>query len=172
MTQDEPAAAPARSDRRRFRLPIWHPRRLRGRRVAMRRAEDRARPYLVDRVTWPVFVLAVLLLVLTLVDGLMTVELLDHGFEEANPVMRFLLDRGTWAFFAGKYVLTAVFLPVALVMNQYRLFGTRFRVGHFIPVVAGLYLILIAYQIGLWTADGGEPAAGSYATPAWAGGRP
>lgn len=137
----------------------------------MRRAGEKARPYLVDRVSWPVFVLAVLLLVLTLVDGLITVELLDHGCEEANPVMRFLLERGTWAFFAGKYLLTAVFLPVALVMNQYRLFGTRFRVGHFIPIVAGLYLILIAYQIGLWNADadGDAPGAGTYVP---AGGRP
>ena len=37
------------------RLPIWHPRRLRGRRMRMRRARTTARPYLVDRVSWPVF---------------------------------------------------------------------------------------------------------------------
>ncbi len=94
--------------------------------------------------------MASLLLVLTIVDGLITVALLDRGFEEANPFMRFLLDRGTNAFFIGKYVLTALFLPVALVMNQYRLFGTRFRVGHIIPIVTGLYLVLIVYQIALW----------------------
>jgi hypothetical protein len=97
-----------------------------------------------------VFALASLLLVLTIVDGMITIALLDRGFEEANPVMRFLLDRGTGAFFIGKYVLTALFLPVALIMNRYRLFGTGFRVGHFIPVVTGLYVILIVYQIGLW----------------------
>jgi hypothetical protein len=115
----------------------------------MRRAEDHDRPHLVDRVRWPVFALASLLLVLTLVDGVITLELLDHGCEEANPLMRFLLERSTGAFLAGKYVLTAIFLPVALVMSQYRLFGTRVRVVHFLPVVAGLYLVLIAYQVGL-----------------------
>ena len=47
--------------------------------------ERPARPYLVDRVSWRVFAVAALLLVLTLVDGLMTVVLLDHGFEEATP---------------------------------------------------------------------------------------
>ncbi len=118
--------------------------------MQMRRAEEKARPYLVDRVTWPVFLNAALLLVLTLVDGLITVELLDLGCEEANPLMRYLLDRGTALFLVVKYLLTAIFLPVALVLNQYRLFGTRFRVGHLIPIVASLYLLLIIYQINLW----------------------
>jgi hypothetical protein len=130
--------------------------------MRMRRAEERARPHLVDRVSWPVFVLSALLLVLTVLDGVLTVELLDHGYEEANPVMRFLLERSTGAFFVAKYLLTAVFLPVGLVMNQYRLFGTRLRVGHFIPIVGLLYLALVAYQIGLWNAEGGgfgAPAA-------------
>jgi hypothetical protein len=76
--------------------------------------------------------------------------LLDHGFEEANPVMRYLLQKSFAAFLIGKYVLTAVFLPVSLVMHQYRLFGTRLRVGHLVPVVVGLYLALIVYQFGLW----------------------
>ncbi len=150
MQQDDAQGLSDRGDRRRRQLPFWHPRRLRGRRRRLRRAEEDRKPYLVDRVTWPVFALASLLLVLTIVDGLITVALLDRGFEEANPFMRFLLDRGTNAFFIGKYVLTALFLPVALVMNQYRLFGTRFRVGHIIPIVTALYLILIAYQICLW----------------------
>lgn len=116
-------------------------------------------PYLVDRVTWPVFVTAIMLLILTLIDGVITVVLLEFGFEEANPVMRYLLERGTGAFFVGKYVLTAIFLPVALVMYQYRLFGTRLRVGHFIPIVAALYLVLITYQIVLLKQKLDEPSS-------------
>jgi hypothetical protein len=64
--------------------------------------------------------------------------------------MRFLLDRGTGTFFVGKYLLTALFLPFAVVMYRYRLFGTRLRVGHIVPVVTALYLVLIAYQVVLW----------------------
>jgi len=111
------------------------------------------KPYLVDRVSWPVFALAALLLVLTLVDGVITLLLLDRGFEEANPVLRFLLDRSTSAFFVAKYLLTALFLPRRPGDEQYRLFGTRFRVGHLIPIVAVLYLVLIVYQIVLWNTD-------------------
>src|SRR5690348_1861112 len=87
-----------REDRRRRDLPFWHPRRLRGRRRHNRRAEEDGRPYLVERISWPAFLMATLLLVLTLVDGVVTIALLDQGCEEANPVMRALLDRGVNAF--------------------------------------------------------------------------
>ena len=117
----------------------------------MRRAAEHDRPYLVDRVPWSFFLAATSLLILTLIDGLITVMLLDHGFEEGNPLMAALLDQGTGWFLVGKYLLTAIFLPVALVMNHYRLFGTRLRVGHFIPIVVLLYLLLIAYQGMLWS---------------------
>lgn len=100
-----------------------------------------------------------MVLVMTLIDGALTVALLDKGCEEANPLMRYLLERGVTAFFVGKYLLTAVFLPVALVMNRYRLFGTRLRVGHLLLLVAALYLVLIGYQLVLWYGEAAEGTA-------------
>jgi hypothetical protein len=149
MSPNTPDERGGFKDRRRQDLPIWHPRRLHGRRRRNRRAEEDGRPYLVDRVGWASFLLATLLLVLTLVDGLLTVALLDHGCEEANPVMRLLLDRGVGTFLAGKYLLTAAFLPFVVVAYRYPLFGTRIRVGHVLPAVVALYLVLIAYQSAL-----------------------
>ena len=137
-------------DRRRRGLPLWHPWRLRGRRMKNRRAKDHDRPYLVDRIDGRAFLMAALLLMLTLADGVITVVLLDRGCEEANPLMRLLLRQGIVPFLVGKYVLTALFLPVALVLHQYRLFGTRVRVGQIVPLVVALYVVLIVYQITLW----------------------
>jgi hypothetical protein len=140
-----------RPDRRQRNLPIWHPRRLHGRRREdRRRAENSGQLHLVDRVSGRMFLMASFLLVLTLVDGMFTIALIDLGCEEANPLMRYLLDRSQTAFFIGKYALTAVFLPIALVLNRHRLFGTRLRVGHVVPIVVGLYVVLIAYQATLW----------------------
>jgi hypothetical protein len=130
---------------------LWHPKRLRGRRRVDQRAEAERRRYFVDRVAWPTFIMATLLLMLTIVDGVVTVALLDRGCEEANPVMQVLLDRGMGAFFIGKYVLTAAFLPFAVVMCRYRLFGTNVRVGHFLPIAVALYVVLIVYQTALWS---------------------
>lgn len=110
--------------------------------------------YLVERVPARVAALATLILILTLADGLLTLTLLEHGFEEANPVMRYLLGHGPWAFLIGKYALTAAFLPVALVADRYRLFGTPIRVGHFVPIVAALYVVLVGYQIRLLADEG------------------
>lgn len=169
-----PSQPPHRNDRRRRNLPVWHPRRLRGRRMRQRRAEDHDRPYVVDRVTGRAFLTAALLLVLTLADGVITVLLLERGCEEANPLMRLLLERGVVAFLAGKYVLTAAFLPVALVLHQYRLFGSRLRVGQLVPAVAALYVALIVYQFGLWRASGARvvrPDAGVAASPGPGAGR-
>ena len=50
------------------------------------------------------------------------------------------------AFLIGKYVLTAVGLPLLLIFKNHCLFGTRFRVGYLILVIVALYLVLIAYQ--------------------------
>ena len=158
--QSDPDKAPrSRTDRRRRDLPFWSRRRLRGRRMRQRRADGHDALYLVDRVPGRVLVLAVAILIMTVVDGVFTVLLLERGCVEANPVMQYLLERGNWAFFTGKYVLTAAFLPVALVMNHYRLFGTRLRVGHFVPVVVVLYTLLIVYQVALWHES--EPILGA-----------
>ncbi len=56
--------------------------------------------------------------------------LLEQGCEEANPTMAYLLTQSNAAFLIGKYVLTAIFLPVALVMESAPLsFGGRFAPG-------------------------------------------
>ncbi|MFI5460971.1 MAG: DUF5658 family protein [Isosphaerales bacterium] len=120
-----------------------------GRRREFRRTDDHRRTSVVDRFPRRLFSLGVLLLILTLTDGLITVVLLDADCVEINPVMRFLLDRGIMTFIFGKYLLTAAFLPVTLVLSRASLFGTRFRVGMLIPLIVCLYLVLIAYQLVL-----------------------
>ena len=150
MSENDSTNRRNRPERRVSELPFWHPRRLHGRRALARREDRPGKPYLVERVSGSAFAFASLLLVLTLIDGMLTFILLDLGCEEANPLMSYLLDRGPIYFFVGKYLLTAVFLPVALVMNRCRLFGTRIQVGHLVAIVAGLYVGLIAYQLMMW----------------------
>lgn len=89
------------------------------------------------------------LLMLTLIDGILTLELLDTNSEEINPLMRELLDRGPLWFLLGKYLLTAFGLPLLIVYQEYRLFGTRFRVRFLLPIFLTLYVSLVAYQLYL-----------------------
>jgi hypothetical protein len=119
-----------------------------GRRVWPRRHKDRAGSFFLDRFDALTLAMVVSLLCLTIVDGVLTIELLDLSAEEANPFMRHLLTRSHFLFLVGKYALTAAGLPFIVVFKHYPLFGTRFRAGWLLHVFIGLYLLLLIYQ---WT---------------------
>lgn len=153
-------------DRRRQPTRAWDVFVTPGRRRAIRRAEGPGAPRcpIVDRHGTGARLLVILVLVLTLADGVLTVLIVASPREELNPFLARLLACGPPWFFGGKYLLTALGLAVFLTLKHYRLFGTRLRVGHFIPLLAGLYLVLLAYQIALlrcpWVfARLAEPAA-------------
>lgn len=110
--------------------------------------------YYCDRFSVMMLALVVTLLAASITDAAFTVRLVANGCTEVNPLMGHLLDRGVLPFFIVKYLLTAVGLPVLLIFKNHYLFGTRFRVGHAIPVLVGLYLILIGYQLHLFDALG------------------
>lgn len=151
MTLEQPLDARGRSDRRRRPTSVWDAFRYRGRRRGPRREDERLRTYFADQIDSPTFVMAVLLLILTVVDGTNTLLLLGAGCEEINPAMGYLLNRGPLYFLLGKYVLTTAGLPFLLIFRNFTLFKTRFRVGYLIPVFVGLYLVLLGYQIALIT---------------------
>ncbi len=123
--------------------------RLSGRRTRVRRAFECQGPFFVDRFDPFILTLTVGVLVLCLVDGLLTIELLDRNSEEINPIMRLLLSRGHLSFLMGKYVLTAAGLPFLVVYKNWPLFGTRFRAGFLLPIFFALYLSLLTYQVVL-----------------------
>jgi hypothetical protein len=87
------------------------------------------------------------LLVLTLVDGVLTLRLVDSHHGEANPLMAHLMRRGAAWFLIGKYVLTAAMVPWLVIWKNHRMFGTRVRVKHLIPMLVGLYVLLTGLQV-------------------------
>ncbi len=105
--------------------------------------------YYVDRHRAPSLALVVTILALSIVDAVITIHLLDHGCHEINPLMAWLLEWGVVPFLLGKYVLTATGMPVLLLFKNFRMFGTRFRVGYLVPIVVALYVVLLAYQWSL-----------------------
>mgnify|MGYP007070719932 CR=1 FL=1 len=118
-----------------------------GQRTRARRADEHCRPYYVDRFSALMLGLIVAMLAASFADAVLTIHLLGIGWYEANPVMACLLEYGVSWFFVGKYLLTAVGLPVLLVFKNHYLFGTRFRVGYVIPAILVFYLVLIAHQL-------------------------
>jgi hypothetical protein len=111
-----------------------------------RRTEERYGTFFSDRFDALTLAMVVTLLGLTVVDGMLTLELLELNSEEANPFMGHLLKRGPLDFLLGKYVLTAMGLPFIVVYKNYPMFKTRFRIGFLLPIFISLYVALISYQ--------------------------
>lgn len=96
-----------------------------------------------DRFSATTFCGILLLLVFTIADGLLTLELLEAGCDEVNPVMRYLLSHSPAHFLLGKYLLAAAGLPVLV------LFGRRHKICYCLPTFVALYAGLVAYQVWL-----------------------
>lgn len=120
-----------------------------GQRMACRRASEHWRPYFVDRFSSVMFIVILMLIIASIADAILTIQLIAAGAREINPLMDHLLDYGILPFLIGKYVLTVAGLPVLLIFKNYYLFGTRLRVGYLIPLAVALYAILIGYQLAL-----------------------
>jgi len=153
MPPERPIAARRPSDRRKRPTGPRDALRPRGRRVRVRRDSERGEPHFVDRIDVRTSLLAVLLMLLTLADGAITLLLLGPDCEEINPAMSYLLSQGPLHFLLGKYALTTAGLPFLLIFRHFPLFGTRFRVGHLLPVFVSLYLVLLGYQLALIRAE-------------------
>jgi len=91
------------------------------------------------------FFLVVSTMLLSCLDAFMTLELLDRGAYEANPVMAAIMGHSTQAFAASKMLLTGTGL-LALVFLARARFLDRFRTGILLTVVFALYACLVCYE--------------------------
>jgi Domain of unknown function (DUF5658) len=106
-----------------------------------RRAQRRGQVNRITDVDWhhPQWLaVALLILLLSCGDALLTLTLLAHGAVEVNPLMAALLDGNGYGFAAVKIGLTAggtVFLILLARMRAFR----------WLPVSAVLYAVLVGY---------------------------
>jgi hypothetical protein len=99
---------------------------------------DRHHPWL--------FFLSVGTMLLSCVDAFLTLQLIDRGMIEANPVMQAALSYSTGLFVSSKLLLTAfgIFILVFLAKAH---FLNRFRTGLFLTVFFSAYACLVCYEL-------------------------
>ena len=110
---------------------------LRSRRHRVRREDDTEVLFLDWHHPW-LFFLSVGIMTLSGVDAFMTLQLLERGMFEANPIMATVMGHGTTAFAVSKMLMTGisililVFLAKARILNRMRahLVLTAFFVGY------------------------------------------
>jgi hypothetical protein len=137
------------SDRRKHPTSFWDVFRVNGRRRGHRRVEETQQPHFVDSFGPVALALVLLLLAFTIIDGLMTFELLEAGCQEINPFMGYLLSRGQGFFLLGKSLLTTAGLFFFLIFKNRYVCRGRLRVGYLLPIFVILYALLIAYELHL-----------------------
>jgi hypothetical protein len=83
---------------------------------------------------------AVLVLLLSVADALLTLTLMKHGAREVNPVMAPLVVGDGRSFAFWKLGLTIAGVVTLVVLARVRLFGL-------VPAGVILYLVLVAYMV-------------------------
>ena len=93
----------------------------------------------------------ILLLILSISDGLFTLHLIDLGAIEENPAMAYFLSSGAWPFMTAKYLLTCFGIVVLLVFHNFYSSLLRIPVITFIPALIAIFLIVLFWQLFLHT---------------------
>ncbi len=117
---------------------------LRSRRRDKRRtAEDE--PLFTDWHHPWLFFLATGIMLLSCFDAFLTLQLLDLGAVEINPVMAAVIDKGTLTFAVTKMLLTSIGI-LALVFLARSMFMKRIRTGLFLTLFFSFYAVLVCYE--------------------------
>ena len=116
----------------------------RSRRHNLRRELDAEVIFLDWHHPW-LFFLAVGTMIMSCLDAFMTLQLLERGMVEANPVMAAILGQGTTTFAVSKMLMTGTSILILVFLAKSR-FLNRFRTGLFLTVFFSLYACLICYE--------------------------
>lgn len=137
------------ADRRRRSIGAFLYGNFRPRRRGVRRSDDDHR-FLFDWHEPRVLYLALAVLLLSCTDALFTLNLLLLGAHEANALMNSMLAEGVDAFLAVKISMTAISIIVLVAAANRKFFGL-FRVERLLQLICLGYVVLIAYEIWLFS---------------------
>lgn len=117
---------------------------LRSRRRSTRR-EDEGEPLFTDWHHPWLFFLAVGTMLLSCIDAFMTLQLLERGAIEVNPLMAVVIGHSALMFASTKIILTGVGILVLVFLSRAR-FMDLFRTGVILTVFFSFYACLVCYE--------------------------
>lgn len=115
---------------------------LRGHRQRFRRTEEGSDAY-VDCLAPRIVVLAVFVLICSALDALFTILHIQHGGQEANPLMALALAHGYTTFVGVKMALTGAGVWFLAAHQQFPLASKA------LPSLGCVYVVLLAYHLVL-----------------------
>jgi hypothetical protein len=130
-------------DRRKKPTPRWSRFTFFGRRRAFRRKTDQEKGGYVDRYSYILFFLLVLILGLNILDSLFTMMIIDLGGQEFNPLVRSFIELHGDMFWIWRFVIASVAL---ILLYLHRGF---IMVRRMIIAIGSIYVVIMVYQIYL-----------------------
>jgi hypothetical protein len=125
---------------------LWHSSFAR-RRLAPRRGTDR-HPVITDWFHPQWLATAIIILLLSTADALLTLELIARGATEINPMMEPLVHGSGHGFALWKLGLTALGVVLLTLLARMRILG-GIAVGSILYIVLCGYLVLVGYELWL-----------------------
>ncbi len=122
---------------------------LPGRRRHVRRKRNQREIHILDYYSPKLFYFLVATLLLSVVDALLTLWLIDHGAVELNQIMAYYLDKGPKIFMAVKYFLTATVITITVLINYVYFQFFRMHVGSMLKIFSGCFTCVVIWELFL-----------------------
>ena len=120
-----------------------------GRRERFRRDEDRGKAFIFDRYNQNLFLAITTILILSILDAVLTLVVIQRGASELNPVMAYFLQHGTLTFIVAKYALTSIGVLILLIFKNVFLTKLKIYTHSLFPCVIFVFIAVIAWELFL-----------------------
>jgi len=135
------------SDRRKRPTPLLSRYSIKGRRKKARRSTE-GNDFYVDQYELRYLILTLSILILCFLDAYFTVNILQLGGVELNPLMSIIIYENPVLCFAVKYLITACSVIFILIHKNFKIFG-KVKSHSIIYSVFTVYSLLILFEIYL-----------------------
>jgi hypothetical protein len=120
-----------------------------GRRERSRRDEDRGKAAIFDRYNQKLFLAITTILVLSILDAVLTLIVIQRGATELNPVMAYFLEFGIPTFIVAKYLLTSIGVFILLIFKNVFLTKIKIYTHSLFACVIFVFMVVIAWELFL-----------------------
>ena len=120
-----------------------------GNRFLLRRNEDRQTIQHVDRYNKKILFWIGFILMLSILDAVFTLILVEKGAKEINPFMAYYLNHGPMTFFCIKYLLTCASVIIILFIKDCYIFKTNIKAKSIFFLLPIPFILVIPWQLRL-----------------------
>jgi hypothetical protein len=136
-------------DRRTHQFPKLKYLLFSGRRAKVRRKADSHSTFYFDRYSSNLFAAIVAILLLSVLDALLTLYLIDCGSTELNPIMSYFLKYGPFVFMGAKYFLTCIGVIILLLFRNVLRKRSITHSQNLFSYIIGAFTTVIAWELYL-----------------------